>query len=289
MRQNRPEQDRKRIRSLENGESKTNLWRSREISEKLERVCGQKDVNFNGVITYQGIQLRFDDKRYPKQSKDDLWFYVGFSLSGPYAYDPVDNDTYAAISSRKDIEFPLIDYANGRDNLTAAVQRRGKQGEPRNTKRGQNAVAANAGDFSDISISPLSKEKQYMSSSVPNLPKTLISGSPEVPREPEKSAASSSCFNTHARSAMSSWVSIENVYRPGTSSNRVSYASAVQQGRSRQEEQVPKSPSRPQSSPWKVLSAQGRKWKSIEGTCGTERFKFTPKYVDEAGKLHHGA
>ena len=87
------------FRSLENGESKTNLWRSREISEKLERVCGQKDVNFNGVITYQGIQLRFDDKRYPKQSKDDLWFYVGFSLSGLFAYDPVDNDTYAAISS----------------------------------------------------------------------------------------------------------------------------------------------------------------------------------------------
>ena len=128
-----------------------------------------------------------------------------------------------------------------------------------------------------------------MSSSVPNLPNTLIRGSPEVPREPEKSVASSSCFNTHARGAMSSWVSIENVYRPGTSSNHVSYASAVQQGRSRQEEQVPKSPSRPQSGPWNVFSAQARKWKSIEGTCGKERFKFTPKYVDEAGKLHHGA
>ena len=282
------------FRSLEKGESKTNLWRSREISEKLERVCGQKDVNFNGVITYQGIQLRFDDKRYPKQSKDDLWFYVGFSLSGPYAYDPVDNDTYAAILSRKDIEtfdwqFPLIDYANGKDNLTAAVPRREKQYEPRNTKRGQKAVAANAGDFSDISISPLSKEKQYMSSSVPNLLNTLISGSPDVPREPEKFTVSSSCFNTHARSAMSSWVSIENVYQPGTSSHPVSYASAVQQGRSRQEEQVPKSPSRPRSGPWNVFSAQGRKWKSIEVTRGTERYKFTPKYVDEAGKLHHGA
>ena len=272
------------FRSLEKGESKTNFWRSRETSEKLERVCGQKDVNFNGVISYQGIQLRFDDKRYPKQSKDDLWFYVGFSLSGPYAYDPVDNDTYAAISTRKDTEtfdweFPLIDYANGRHNLTATVPRREKQCEPRNTKRGQKAAAANAGDFSHISISPLSKEKQYMSSSVPNLPNTLISSSPEVPREPEKSA----------RSAMSYWVSTEKVYRPGTSSNRVSYASAVQQGRSRQEEQVPKSPSRPQSGPRNVFSAQRRKWKSIEVTRGSERVKFAPKYVDEAGKLHHGA
>ena len=128
-----------------------------------------------------------------------------------------------------------------------------------------------------------------MSSSVPNLLNTLISGSPDVPGEPEKSAVSSSCFNTHARSAMSSWVSIENVYQPGTSSHPVSYASAVQQGRSRQEEQLPKSPSRPRSGPWNVFSAQGRKWKSIEVTRGTERYKFTPKYVDEAGKLHHGA
>ena len=81
------------------GETKTDFWRSKEVSEKLERVRGQKDVNSNGVITYKGIQLRFDEKRYPKQSKDDLWFYVGFSVSGPYAYDPVDNDTYAILCS----------------------------------------------------------------------------------------------------------------------------------------------------------------------------------------------
>lgn len=81
------------------GETKTDFWRSKEVSEKLERVRGQKDVNSNGVITYKGIQLRFDEKRYPKQSKDDLWFYVGFSVSGPYAYDPVDNDTYTILCS----------------------------------------------------------------------------------------------------------------------------------------------------------------------------------------------
>ena len=50
-------------------EKKTDFWRSNEISEKLERVCGQKDVNFNGVITYQEIQLRFDNTRYPNQSQ----------------------------------------------------------------------------------------------------------------------------------------------------------------------------------------------------------------------------
>ena len=78
--------------------TKTEFWRGKEPSERLERVKGQKDLGSKGIISYQGIQLHFDNTRYPNESKDDLWFYVGFTVAGPYAYDPVDNDTYASLT-----------------------------------------------------------------------------------------------------------------------------------------------------------------------------------------------
>ena len=80
-------------------ESKTEFWRRKEISYKLKRVHGQKNATKKGIIDYQGIHIRFDDSLYPKESKDDLWFYVGFSLTGPYAYDPIDSDDYATIAT----------------------------------------------------------------------------------------------------------------------------------------------------------------------------------------------
>ena len=103
------------------GETKTDFWRSKEISEKLERVCGQKDVNFKGVITYKGIQLRFDDTRYPKESKDDLWFYIGFSVAGPYAYDPVDSDTYAIMTRKTNESFHQSVSAKPKDISTSGT------------------------------------------------------------------------------------------------------------------------------------------------------------------------
>ena len=202
------------------GKGKTDFWRSKEISERLERVCGQKDVNLDGVITYQGIQLRFDNTRYPKRSKDDLWFYVGFSLSGPYAYDPVDNDTYAAISKRSgfqnfDLVAPVDQNANGKGSLSAVTPRREKLSDQRNT----------------------------------------------------------------------------NTKGQGASSEPVSYAHAVQRLNSRQLEQMPRTSSRTQSCPWNVPSAKGRSWEVLEGTCDLAKKKttFTAKYVDKAGRLHHGA
>ena len=214
--------NRQQFQSLESkGRGKTDFWRSKEISETLERVCGQKDVNLTGVITYQGIQLRFDYTRYPKQSKDDLWFYVGFSLSGPYAYDPVDNDKYEAISNRSqgienfDLVAPLAQNASGKGSLSAVIPRREKQSDTKNT----------------------------------------------------------------------------NTKGQGASSERVSYASAVQQVHSRQLEQMPRTSSRAQSGPSNVSSAKGRSWEIIEGICdlGKKKMSFTAKHVDEAGKLHHGA
>ena len=58
---------------------------------------GRKEVGSKGIISYQGIQLHFDNTLYPNESKGDLWFYVGFTLAGPYAYDPVDKDKYTSL------------------------------------------------------------------------------------------------------------------------------------------------------------------------------------------------
>ena len=80
-------------------ESKTHFWRSSKVSEKLERLRGHKAFLKKGVINYQGIQVRFDEFRYPDDSKDDLWFYLGFSVAGPYAYDPVNNDTLESMKA----------------------------------------------------------------------------------------------------------------------------------------------------------------------------------------------
>ena len=81
-------------------ETKTEFWRSWEIFNTLERVRGQKDINKKGIVNYQGIRIPFDDTRYPKQSKDDLWFYLGFTIAGPYAFDPLDQDGYDAMKTR---------------------------------------------------------------------------------------------------------------------------------------------------------------------------------------------
>ena len=274
-------------------ETKTDFWRSKEISEKLERVCGQKDVNFNGVITYQGIQLRFDNTRYPYQSKDDLWFYVGFSVAGPYAYDPVDNDTYD-IMRRKTNEsafsdFPSFEVATAKaDNFGAPLSRRGKLREPKSviTKGGQRSEVANAKaemsvEFPDFSCSTPLKTKQPMSSSMPHFLNQLPSGRHDCPR----------MIGNSVRSSMASWVTVDSLHQPVASLNRgFSYASAVQLGTAQKEEQVAKTANKQPCGPWNPLSTKvPRKWRTMEGKRGNQKQLFHPRYVDKVGKLHHGA
>lgn len=277
------------------GETKTDFWRSKEISEKLERVCGQKDANLNGVITYKGIQLRFDDTRYPKQSKDDLWFYIGFSVSGPYAYDPVDNDTYAILSRKTSERFHPFEDANGKNNLGAAVTTKANMCEQKKTvtiaKRGKKSEVANGKKYPYFSYSIPSRQKPSLSSTVPVSPNSLTRRPLHAPQKAENSAVSSSCFNAHVMSAKTSWDSVDGLYQSAASSNRASYAAATLQVEStRQKEQTSKTESREQSSLWHSLCGKGRKGKSVEGTRGKEKQKFHAKYVDKrTGKLHHGA
>ncbi|XP_078364796.1 uncharacterized protein LOC144649210 isoform X2 [Oculina patagonica] len=233
-------------------ESKTDFWRSKEISEKLERVCGQKDVNFKGVITYQGIQLRFDDTRYPKESKDDLWFYIGFSVAGPYAYDPVDNDTYdimkRKISESVSPDFPSFDAANPKDTYDTNVSRKGiiqskVGGRYSITQRSQGLNAAkveNLGVLSedfpgfDCSTPQLQVEKPT-SSSMPQFLNTEPSGCPDGPTMVSNSILSSS---SKMFPSMSSWVSADNLHHPTTSSKQVSYAFVLQIESERREKEI---------------------------------------------------
>ena len=286
------------FRSLETKwETKTAFWRSKEISEKLERVCGQKDVNFNGVITYQGIQLRYDNTRYPYQSKDDLWFYIGFSVAGPYAYDPVDNDTYAIMRRKTNesvlLEFPFCEAANAKENFGTPLSRRGKLRELKNSimAGGQRSEVEHSKvemsrGFSDFSDSSPTQTKQPISSSMPHFLDKL----PSASHLEHKSALPSSSANVPSVRGMSSWVSVDTLHQPAASSNRVqSYATALQLGSLQREEQMAKPVRKPLSGPWNSLSGKSRKLKAIEGSHGKQKQLFQPKYVDKLGKLHHGA
>ena len=78
--------------SLDYYENTTNFWRSKRVMASLIRLKGTKHKF--GQIMYQGIEVSFDNELYPKESKDWLWFYLGFTIQGPYAYDPVDQEKY---------------------------------------------------------------------------------------------------------------------------------------------------------------------------------------------------
>ena len=78
----------------------TEFWRSRTVYEKLERLKGKKNLKKKGVLDYRGIEIPFDNDRYPHESRDELWFCLGFTITGPYAYDPIDKDTYKQIEEK---------------------------------------------------------------------------------------------------------------------------------------------------------------------------------------------
>jgi hypothetical protein len=76
----------------------TEFWRSRIVYEKLERLNGKKTKK--GVLNYKGIEIPFDNDLYPHESRDELWFCLGFTITGPYAYDPIDKDTYKEMQQK---------------------------------------------------------------------------------------------------------------------------------------------------------------------------------------------
>ena len=279
------------------GETKTDFWRSKEISEKLERVCGQKDVNFKGVITYKGIQLRFDDTRYPKESKDDLWFYIGFSVAGPYAYDPVDSDTYEIMTRKTSENFYQSISTKPKDSSGAAVTRKRKFLEFKypNTERSLGVCDEKlespdkfSNDFPKFPSSDWPEKRgKPMSTSMPHFLNEPPSDSCENLLIDSNLASSS---RASVPPGMSSWVSVDCVNLQATTSLPTSYAYALQHGSERSEEHIAKATNRQQSGEaCGSLLTKSRKWKSVQGTRGSNKKVFQPMYVDKTGKLHHGA
>ena len=250
--------------------TKTHFWRSKETKEKLERVKGQKDVTLKGVIMYQGIQLHFDNTLYPNESKDDLWFYIGFSVAGPYAYDPVDNDTYGAISrqTEENASKALVSPLSGASNSDTKF---GTSPAPR--LHGEPKMSANSPKLGQrtkrLAPSGFTQTRSSASSSMPSLASSRVG-----------------VQETENLSNLSQSIS------PSTASDlpkqpipsRSLYSSALQKDGTKN--QVCKSTARQDTerAPKECIG-----WKSMTGTQGTEKKVFGPQYVDPDGKLHHGA
>jgi hypothetical protein len=105
-------------------EHKIDFWRSLDLYKKLERLRGEKILGKKGVLSYKGIEIMFDNDRYPKESRDELWFCLGFTLNGPYAYDPIDEDTYKRMKDdfqKKEVNDPH--QASGSSQESPAEER----------------------------------------------------------------------------------------------------------------------------------------------------------------------
>ena len=68
-------------------------WRSHPAWTRLARLEGTR---LEGrIINYKGIRLRMDKDPNPySEGREKLWFCVGFTVQGPVAFDPMDEDTY---------------------------------------------------------------------------------------------------------------------------------------------------------------------------------------------------
>jgi hypothetical protein len=75
----------------------TQYWRSKGVVTKLQRLKGTK-LRL-GRIMFNSVEISFDNDRFPGESKDWLWFYLGFTIQGPYAYDPVDANEYEELNA----------------------------------------------------------------------------------------------------------------------------------------------------------------------------------------------
>lgn len=253
--------------------TKTDFWRSKEVSETLARVRGQKECK--GIITYRGIQLRFDDMLYPKESRDDLWFYVGFSVAGPYAYDPVDKDTYSNMTrragNRKLAAFPSTNTSkdNGSRALFAAGRGRGRRKPPeRNIGSGKERNP-------DIKVI---KEETTIISTVPSHQEQLPSEYSDGPRGLLNSTPR---FRSTAPSPL---VSEDNFQGPAAPTIPTSYAAALKYGEaSHERERANARSQQPVAS--EVRQEVEGKW----GHQGDEWRNFQVTRVDNEGRLHHGS
>lgn len=232
---------------------KTHFWRSKEVSDVLLRVRGQKEAE--GIIIYHGINLRFHDMLYPKPSRDNLWFYVGFSLTGPHAFDPIDEDTYSTINAIPEEKKQMNEMAVGASNANCNSVSFTVNQDCDKTTDFESSVRRN---------SVLMKEE----------PRVVLSKMP-------------SCLKSEASPATLPEVVVTESQILSAETASPSYATAVKYG----VDKGGKESARCQNNPPVAAPSMSQtvsKLSTVMGIQGQKKCKFQPKGIDDKGRLHHG-
>ena len=256
--------------------SKTHFWRGKEPSERLERVQGQKEPGRKGIISYQEIQIHFDNTRYPNESKDDLWFYLGFTVAGPYAYDPVDKETYASLKKNA---LPVTKRSTSSESSTSSGKLSGSPGNR-------------------VTQGTRSKSR----SSSRQQPGT-VPFEPEQNKEEDMGCDSEGFQETKAqnRTGDDGFDDADKRFTVGGRFNALCASESVQSPQKGSELILKDRKQAPSQEQWKTVErrkskakesaagATGVKSTRVVGTRGNEKRWFEPKQVTEEGKQHHGA
>ena len=243
-----------RFPTLENKwKTKTQFWRSKEVSDVLLRVRGQKEAK--GIIIYHGIKLRFDDMLYPKPSRDNLWFYVGFSVTGPYAFDPIDEDTYSTINGNPEEKKQMNEMAVGGSNANCNSVSFTINQDGYKTTDFEGGVRRN---------SVLMKEE----------PRVVLSNMP-------------SCAKSEASPATLPEVVVTEFQMVSAETASPSYATAVKYGVDKGGKESARCQNNPPVAAPSV-SQTVSKLGTVVGIQGQKKRKFQPKGIDDKGRLHHG-
>ena len=236
------------------------------------------------MVDYQGIRIPFDDTRYPKQSKDDLWFYLGFTVTGPYAFDPLDQDDYDAMRRRmqainppQETVLPLTDN----HDVKFAGFGRGKR-RPQYVDKphipGEHGANASKSFNPNLLHGQSSHPRNTVSTSTPQLSMSE-EHSQERPRfDKESSYRSLKDHKIGGSTATPLSGSVDTIAQTVYSS----YASAVEVGASLQ----------PPAKAASTLGVSGSKtcaWKTVSGCQDWRTREFNPLYEGRDGRLHHGA
>ena len=250
--------------------TKTDFWRGKEPSERLERVQGRKEVGSKGIISYQGIQLHFDNTLYPNESKDDLWFYVGFTLAGPYAYDPVDKDTYTNLKKQMECTTsmttsrPLTERFDNRDRWSLPPRHSGAGKKTNKTSPGLPQENIRAIQSEQTYTPPASRTRRH-----------------DIVRSEDVSEWETGVSDLSYHISSSSVPA--NSYLPKAKRSSGWGMSAFASPKEVANQQKHYSGAGGRTEPERT------KWKSVMATKGNEKRKFSPKSLGSDGKLHHGA
>ena len=257
--------------------TKTDFWRSKEPSERLERVQGQKDLGSKGIISYQGIQIHFDNTLYPNESKDDLWFYVGFTVAGPYAYDPVDNDTYATLNRGARLSSTTASHpsetSSDNDKSSISDGRSSSHESGGKTSLPRKHAAWHPQDLT-------SEDPKYIESRNAQLRRRI--------RDEDDSGKKTEWVAEGGRSLSSSSTATELPKKGKSSTIRGTGATALPVERTIKGTYAKAVENLSEA---KKVKGDSDNWKSVLGSCdsGSKTKLFIPRRVGQDGKLHHGA